>query len=258
MCKKISIVSEKGGVGKTTTTFNLASALNHLGHKVLVVDLDKQCNLSSTCGYLPDKKDTICDLIYYAVTGRDFNLDETIRHCDNGVDYIPSSAMLDSINSQIATDADSSYVLKKIFQHSDFSKYDYIIFDNKTAIDLLTQNALNSSDYVIIPAESGIYAFDGIDKILSKVKSLNATTNPKLKVLGILLNKAANNTSVGKAIKDATETLYQDMMFQTVIPLRISQAERVVSSRISCVDDKRNTLRDFYINLANEVIERSK
>lgn len=100
--------------------------------------------------------------------------------------------MLDSINSQISTAFNPNFVLKKIFSSEAFSDYDYIISDNKTAIDILTLNALNISDYVIIPVEAGIYSFDGLTDIVEKIHSINATTNPQLKILGILYNKVSN------------------------------------------------------------------
>ncbi len=254
--KIISVVSEKGGVGKTTTAFNLGCALNKKGYSVLVVDLDKQCNLSTTCGYLPDGKDNISDVIYNTVMGKNVLLSEAVRHSENGLDYIPSSLMLDAINSQIASDFDSAFVLKRIFAGDFFKKYDFIIFDNKTALDILTQNALNASDYYILPVEAGQYAFDGIEKILSKASSINATTNPQLKLLGILYNRAESRTNIGKAVADATRQLYKGKLFETVIPYRKTQIETAISEQTGCVNLKNNTLSESYLSLADEVIER--
>lgn len=254
--KIISVTNEKGGVGKTTTTYNLACGLAKLGKKVLVVDLDKQCNLSTTCGYTPDGRTTISDLVYATCTGRETNAHEAIHQSPADIDYISSSKMLDAINSQIACDADSNYVLKRIFSSDAFVTYDYIIFDNKPAIDILTQNALNASDYVIIPIEAGIFAFDGIDSLLAKINSLNATTNPYLKVLGILYNKAENVTEFGKAISAATQENYGNLLFNTKIPNRKAQTERAIANQQGCVNLKNNTLADAYMALANEVVER--
>lgn len=251
----ISVLSEKGGIGKTTITFNLAAALNARGKKVLVLDLDKQRNLSSTFGPLPEDKDTICDIIYQVTKGRPYNVADAIIKADNGVSYIISDKMLDSINSQISTAFNPNFVLKKIFSADVFSGYDYVISDNKTAIDILTLNALNISDYVIIPVEAGIYSFDGLTDIVEKIHSINATTNPQLKILGILYNKVSN-TVVGKAVKEATESIYNDLMFKTFIPYRPSQTEAVVRNNMSCVDLKDNTLKDILLSLADEVIER--
>lgn len=254
--KIISIISEKGGVGKTTTTFNLACALQKKGYKVLAVDLDKQCNLSITCGYLSDGKDDITDMISDCVKGRNIAASDTIRHSENGLDYIPSNLMLDAINSQIASDFDSNYVLRRIFNNDAFSDYDYIIFDNKTAIDILTQNALNTSDYYILPIESGLYAFDGIEKILQKAASINATTNPRLKLLGILYNRAENRTNIGREVVSTAKQLYKNKLFATTIPYRKTQIESAISQQNGCVNLKGNTLAEAYEALAGEVIAR--
>ena len=179
-----------------------------------------------------------------------------IRTSDAGIDYIASSKMLDTINSQIAGDADSNYVLKRIFSSDGFKQYDYILLDNKPAIDILTQNALNASDYVIIPIEAGIYAFDGIAALTSKINSLGATTNPKLRVMGILYNKSEKVTKLGKAVASATAQKYGKLMFNTVVPNRKAQTEDAISLQRGCVDIKGNTLADTYMALAEEVIER--
>lgn len=256
MTKIISVTNEKGGVGKTTTTHNLSSALAQLGKRVLAVDLDKQCNLTSICGGAKGGN-TICDLVYDECMGRSPDIENAICRSENGVDYIASSKMLDSINSQIACDADSPYVLKRIFSSEAFAGYDYILFDNKPAIDILTQNALNASSGIIIPIEAGIFAFDGIDSLLGKVRSLNATTNPTLKVVGILYNKSEKITEVGKAISEATAHNYGGMMFNTQIPYRKAQTEKAISLGTGCVNLKNNTLAEAYLALANEVIGRA-
>ena len=255
--KIISIISEKGGVGKTTTTFILACGLKKLNKKVLVLDLDKQCNLSSTCGYKPDDELNICDIIYNVTNNRNIDYSKAIRHAECGIDYIPSCEMLDSINSQISQDFDYNYVLKRILAKEEFAVYDYILCDNKTAIDILTQNALNASCFVLLPIDAGIYSFDGISRIISKVNSLQATTNPELKMLGILLNKS-KNTKVGKAVKEATESLYNDVLFKTVVPAREAQVEDAISNTVGCVDIKSNTLGSIYMELAKEVLKRSE
>lgn len=255
MAKIISICSEKGGVGKTTTTFNVAGALAKKGKKVLCIDLDQQQNLSTTLGYVKDGKPTIADLIYNTVAGNEIDIEYTIRQSNSNIDYVPSSPMLTNITSIISNDPDSNYVLKRALDNDIYNSYDYILIDCRTLLDLLIANAMNASDYVVIPVESGVYAYTGLDKMLDKVKSINASTNRKLQVLGILFNKS-NNTKMGKAVQEATQAEYENLTFKTSIPYRLSQTEQAANSQICCVDDNKNTLKDFYISLADEIIER--
>lgn len=186
---KISVCSEKGGVGKTVSTTNIAGGLVRLDKKVLVVDLDQQQNLSATLGYIKDGKPTVSEFIYNAVADIETDYRSAIRHSESGIDYIPSSAMLTNITSTMANDTDSNYILKRIFDNEVFDSYDYILFDCRTLLDLLVSNAMNASDYVVIPVESGVYAYDGLEKMIDKVSSINNSTNRYLRILGILLNK---------------------------------------------------------------------
>ena len=185
----ISVCSEKGGVGKTTTAVNIAGGLAKKGAKVLVLDLDQQQNASYALGYIKDGKPTMAELIYNTVAEIDNDCNAAIRHTENGIDYIPASQMLTSITSTIATDSDSNYVIRRLLQDKVFENYDFIIIDCRTLLDLLVSNAMNASDHIVIPVESGIYAYNGLDKMLGKVASINNSTNKKLRVLGILLNK---------------------------------------------------------------------
>lgn len=202
MSKIISVCSEKGGVGKTTTTVNVAGGLVQLGKKVLVIDLDQQQNASRTLGYIKDGKLTVAELIYNAVADIDTNLSDVIRHNESGIDYIPSSPMLTNITSTMANDEDSNYILRRILSNDVFAEYDYILLDCRTLLDLLASNAMNASNYVIIPVESGIYAYEGLDKMLNKVASVNNSTNRNLRVLGILLNKM-QRTNVSVSLADS-------------------------------------------------------
>lgn len=253
----ISIANEKGGVGKTTTALNLGYALEKLGYNVCLVDLDKQCSLSTSCGYVPNGEAVICDLIFEMCMRGKTEPVKAIRHSESGIDYIASSSKLDTVTSQISSDSDSNYVLRKIFSSDDFKSYDYIVIDNKTATDILTQNALNASDYVIIPIEAGIYSFDGLDSMTKKISSIQATTNPKLKLLGILFNKSETRTETGRAVSDAVSELYDDKLFCTVVPNRKAQTEKAIALQQGCVNIKRNTLGDIYLALANEVAYRT-
>lgn len=250
----ISIISEKGGVGKTTTSINIASGLASLGKKVLLIDLDQQCNASVSLGFVIDGNLTSAEVIYNTVANIEMDFSQAIRHSDRGVDYIPASAMLTNITSFIANDSDSNYVIKRALQNDIANAYDYIIFDCRTLLDLLAANSLNASDSVIIPVESGLYSYTGLQKMIDKVKSINNSTNRQLKVLGILLNKQ-QRTVVGSEIAKMVKDTYGEFVFETTIPYCPAQTEKAILNGQSSVDGN-NSLGIAFMNLSNEIIER--
>lgn len=254
MSKIISVCSEKGGVGKTTTTVNVAGGLVQLGKKVLVIDLDQQQNASRTLGYIKDGKLTVAELIYNAVADIDTNLSDVIRHNESGIDYIPSSPMLTNITSTMANDEDSNYILRRILSNDVFAEYDYILLDCRTLLDLLASNAMNASNYVIIPVESGIYAYEGLDKMLNKVASVNNSTNRNLRVLGILLNKM-QRTNVSVSLADSIRDEYDRITFRTAIPYCPAQTEKAIMNQKSSVFDKGSSLGQAFRQLAEEIIQ---
>ncbi|MCM1524745.1 MAG: ParA family protein [Ruminococcus sp.] len=255
MAIKISVVSEKGGVGKTTCAANIAGGLVRLGKKVLVADLDQQQNMSATLGYEKDGKPTVSELIYNAVADIETDYESAVRHSEKGIDYIPSSAMLTNITSTMANDTDSNYILKRIFDSKAFDEYDFIIYDCRTLLDLLASNALNASDYVVIPVESGVYAYDGLEKMIGKVSSVNNSTNRKLRILGILLNKQ-QRTNISASVAESIKSDYENITFETSIPYCPAQTEQAIIRRESCVFDDKSSLGKAFAKIAEEVVRR--
>lgn len=253
----ISICSEKGGVGKTTTTVNTAGGLAKHGKKVLVIDLDQQGNASQYLGYVSDGKPTVSELIYNTIAGIETDFEATIRHNENGVDYIPASKMLTGITTFMASDSDSNYILKKALDHDIYRQYDYILIDCRTLLDLLVANAMNVSTHVIIPVESGVFSYDGLTKMLNKVTSINNSTNRKLKVLGILLNKQLR-TNVSTSIADSVRDEYTELVFKTAIPHCPAQTEKAILESTSCVFDEGSSVGRAFISVAEEIISKIK
>lgn len=251
MKKVISICNEKGGVGKTTTTINIAKQLAKDGLKVLVVDLDAQGNAGKALGFIRDGKPTSADLIYDTLSGRMDNVENYIRFDDRcNVYYIPSSKLLGSITTFMANsqDIDCNYIIKTILDNPFFNDFDYVLFDCRTLLDILVSNALNSSDYILIPVESAIYSFDGLSNILEKVETLHASTNPKLKVIGILVNKQ-KNTTIGLSVTNSVKERYGNMIFNMIIPDCPAQAE----SGILGIEKKNGSLELAFHNVTKEL-----
>jgi chromosome partitioning protein len=250
--KIISICSEKGVVGKTTTAIGIARGLTKKNYKVLVVDLDQQGNSGSALGFIKDGRLTSAELLYNTISGMDTDVASIIRHSDMGIDYIPSSQMLTSITSLMANDADSNYIVKKALNSPVIQDYDFVIVDCRTLLDLLVANALNASDYVIIPVESGKYSFDGLDKMLGKVSSIKASTNPNIDVLGILLNKV-QRTNISASITDSVREAYPEITFQTPVAFCPAQSENIALG-IS----KNGSLTEAFDAITDEIIAKVK
>lgn len=146
-------------------------------------------------------------------------------------------------------------MLKRAVQNDVYAQYDYILFDCRTLLDLLVSNAMNASDYIVIPVECGVFSFDGLEKMLNKVTSINNSTNKNLRVLGILLNKF-NRTNVSSSIVDSVREEYEKLTFDTVIPFCPAQSETAVLNQKCCVDDKNSSMGVAFTRVSEEILNR--
>lgn len=255
----ISIITEKGGVGKTTTAINAGSALVKKGFKVLLIDMDKQRNLTSTANITADGQyreihRTIVDIFCELIKGRKPDYSEFVHHNDiNGFDYIASDMFVDNLNSMIDDYAKTNgyNVLQRMFKDPFFQSYDYIIFDCKKSTDSFSKCQIDSSDCAIIPVEPSAYAFDAVDRIIDKIYQNNHT-----KIMGILINKTGQ-TALAKDFLSIYNDTYKELVFKTKIPQRAAQVEKTPFDGIACVNQSHNTLAEYYMALADEIIERT-
>jgi len=257
--KIISSVNQKGGVGKTTTSLNLASALAETGKRVLVVDLDPQRNATTTLnGDVEYTGQSISDLIYFAVRGLPINITEYIRYNESeGIDYIPSVPALSSVPSFLATDRDSGSVLARLLRTPYFEKYDYIIIDCKPSLDLLVTNALAASDEIIIPVEPEDYAIDGLADLMDTVHRIQDRYNEQLAVNGILISRANMTRGKAKRTEAMLRENFGESVFDTVIP-NLAEIGNAKDKGFSTLKLKGSRLGDLYRQLAKEVMERDE
>lgn len=251
MKRVISVCNEKGGVGKTTTTISIAKQLAKDGYQVLVIDLDAQGNAGKALGFIRDGKPTSADLIYDTLSGREGNIGDYIRYNEKyDVHYIPSSKLLGSITTFMANsqDIDCNYILRTILNNPAFDVFDYILYDCRTLLDILVSNAMNSSDYVLIPVESGVFSFDGLGNILEKVNTIQSSTNPNLKVIGILINKQ-KTTNIGLSVTDSVKERYGSLVFNMIVPDCPAQAEASVLG----MEKKNGSLELAFHNVTKEL-----
>lgn len=254
--KIICICNQKGGVGKTTTTLNLSSALAKLGNKVLAVDLDGQCNLTKTIQTSDHKNRSIADLIYCEASCVPYELNEYVFHNENeNLDYIPASNMLASAPSILANSEDSSMVLSRILHQEYFERYDFILIDCRPSLDLLTINSLAAASAVIIPVEPEDYAVDGITDLWASITRTQRTVNPNLTVNGILITKADPRRKLTHSLGQQLRDVFQEKVYRTVLPM-LADAPNAASRHQSAVQMKRSRLGGLYMDLAEEVMER--
>lgn len=253
--KIYSVSNQKGGVGKTTTTLNLASALQALGLRVLVLDNDPQGNLtSSLLPDLADRKQSMSELIHYTVAGIAYTPQTFICHESGGLDIVVSSKLLAAANSLLGTVSDCGMVLRRaiaILTH-DGADYDIVLVDCAPAMDLLVNNALNASDGVIIPTEPADYSIDGIVGVFETISRLQTTTNPQLGVAQIVINKFDSRKKTHRATVTAIIEAFEGLVYPSPIPL-VKEVEISAGDYTAMRKDKRSKAWPLYLGLA-EVI----
>lgn len=234
MSKIIVIGSQKGGVGKTTTTFNLAHILGKMGKRVLTVDFDSQANLT-TC-YGVEKTDeleyTIGHMLMAQIEDeKPLSVKRCIRTSD-GVDFIPASIYLSAVDAKLRTEMGAERMLAEVLEPLR-SQYDYILIDTCPSLGILTINALAAADEVIIAANPQLLAMMGLQDFLRTVTKIKRRINPKLEIAGILLTMCEKRTTLCKVLtEEVTENFHEQIrVFETRIPSTVKVGESIYYGR---------------------------
>lgn len=253
--KVLAVCNQKGGVGKTTTTLNLANALQTFGQRVLVVDADPQGNLTrSLVPEQAERKQSLSELIHYNVADIPYTPDMFITHA-GALDIIVSSKILAAANSLLATISDSNAVLKTalaILTH-DGADYDVVLFDCAPALDLLVINALTASTGAIIPTEPADYSIDGIVSVFETITRVQKQTNPDLKIQQIVINKFDARKKNHKALAHDIIEAFDGLVFPTPIPL-VKEVETSADDVTAMQHDKQSRAWPLYLGLAGVIL----
>ncbi len=258
MAKIISLVNQKGGVGKTTTSINLSAALGKLGKRVLLIDLDPQSNATTGLGL--NANDFKND-IYEVITGK-VEAKKAIKKTKfHNLSIIPSTINLAGVDVEFV----KTMLEDKTFQQNCQLKfkldeikdnYDYIIIDCKPSLDICTVNALVASDSVIIPVQCEFFALDGITQLLNTIIMVQSSANPNLRIEGVLLTMLDGRTNIGLEVIEEIRKYFKDKVFNTIIPRLVRLVEAPSHGKPINEYDPTSRATEAYANLAKEVVMR--
>lgn len=259
MGKIIALVNQKGGVGKTTSSINLAASLGYLGKRALLIDLDPQGN--STTGLGIDKGDikkSIYDLLIGEATYK-----EVIKKTKfKNLYVIPATISLAGADLELAEKSrldpefSKNRQLKKCLEEAK-EIFDYIIIDCPPSLGLLTTNALTAANSVIIPVQCEFFALEGIMQLLNSIMLAQKTLNPTLDIEGVLLTMLDNRTNLGLEVVQDIKSYFKERVYDTIIPRLVRLSEAPSHGKPIINYDPKSRGAEAYINLAKEVIMRN-
>jgi chromosome partitioning protein len=248
----ISIVNQKGGVGKTTTAINLSSYLADLGHKVLLVDFDPQANASSGIGV---KYEEITTTVYDVLMEPELLSQALYPTAFKGLHILPASPDLAGAEIELAGVDGREFYLKSILGNvSEF--YDYIIIDCAPSLGLLTLNALAASDKALIPVQCEYFALEGIAKLINTLDLVKQGVNPHLTIAGIVLTMFDSRTSLNKMVVNNARIFFKELVFDTIIPRNVRLAEAPSHGLPISLYNPRSAGSKSYQSLAKEFVHR--
>ncbi|HOA29319.1 MAG: ParA family protein [Candidatus Cloacimonetes bacterium] len=253
MTKIITIVNQKGGVGKTTTTVNLAAALAVLEKRVLLIDLDPQGNATSGVGI---DKETVELQIYDALIGR-----EPIEKCilpttTNNLFCVPGNINLTGAEIELVHEFAREHKLKEALQPL-MGLWDYVLIDCPPSLGLLTVNAMTASTDVLVPIQCEYYALEGVSQLLTTIRLIQKNLNPGLNIVGIVLTMFDKRVNLSMQVAKEVHRYFKEKVFRSVIPRNIKLTEAPSFGKPIFLYDIRSPGAMSYLSLANEVIERS-
>ncbi|MAR65449.1 MAG: chromosome partitioning protein ParA [Flammeovirgaceae bacterium] len=254
MGKIISIANQKGGVGKTTTSINLAASLAAMEHKTLLVDADPQAN--STSGLGVSKKD-IKKTVYECMTDESLVIDDVLRTDIDYLELLPSGIDLVGAEVEMVDLENRDHRMKNCLSNIR-DEYDFIIIDCSPSLGIVTVNSLVSSDSVIIPVQCEYFALEGLGKLLETIRLIQSKLNKNLTIEGILMSMYDVRLRLSNQVVEEVQTHFKSLVFDTIIPrnVKLSEAPSFGIPAISYDANCKGSLS--YLNLAKELVDKNE
>ena len=253
----ISVINQKGGVGKTTTVINLATALTKKGKKILVIDLDPQGNATTGLGKSNNDEDKS---IYNVLIGKT-QVQKAIQESTvTGLDIIGSNVNLSGLEVETANDANRAFLLKEILiksEDSHLNKYDNIFIDCPPSLSLLTIMSLVSADELLIPLQTEFFALEGITQLMKTIDRIKVNLNPTLGIRGVLLTMFDKRNKLSSQVDIEARNHFKDKVYKTVVPRNVRLSEAPSHGMPCLIYDKNCSGSKSYINLAEEFINQN-
>ena len=259
----LAVANQKGGVGKTTTTINLGTALAAAGERVLVIDLDPQGNASTGFGIGPESRPkTTFDVL----VGQAGLLQASQQTLVPNLSVVPANADLVGVETELMSDPNRAYRLRDAVaklvadqqSRPGEKPYNYVLIDCPPSLNLLTLNAMTAANAVLVPVQCEFFALEGISQLAETVEQIRATLNPRLEIQGVVLTMYDARTAFSREVADNVRAFFGPKVYETMIPRNVRVAEAPSYGKPILLYDYECPGSQAYIRLATEVMERER